>query len=72
MPHPERDAILYADTSKIIFLTDLMEPPYDDPHGDGNLDKIEYYLGATSELPGTPNPNDRILYRVVNGGLQEE
>lgn len=69
LPHPEEDAILYADTSKIIFLTDLMEPPYDDPHGDGTLDVLEYYLGPTSELSGTPNPNDRMLYRVANGGV---
>ncbi len=40
LPHPERDAIFYADTSKIIFLTDLMVPPYDDPQGDGTLDIV--------------------------------
>jgi hypothetical protein len=67
LPHPEQDAILFADTSKIIFLTDIMVPPYDDPHGDGILDTLEYYLGPASQLTGTPNPNDRILYRVVNG-----
>lgn len=69
LPHPERDAILIADTSRIVFLTDLMVPPYDDPHGDGTLDMVEYSLGPTSELSGTPNPNDRILYRTVNGGV---
>ncbi len=69
LPHPESDAILVADTSRIIFLTDIMEPPYDDPHGDGNLNTVEYYLGPKSELSGTPNPNDRILYRVVDGGI---
>jgi hypothetical protein len=67
LPHPEQNAILYADTSNIKFLTDLMEPPYNDPHGDGNLDTIQYYLGPASELSGTPNPNDRMLYRIVNG-----
>ncbi len=66
-PHPETDAILYADTNRIKFLTDFMVSPYDDPHGDGILDTLEYYLGPTSELTGTPNPDDRILYRVVNG-----
>jgi len=25
-----------------------------------------YYVGPTSELTGTPNPNDRKLYRVLN------
>lgn len=69
LPHPEEDAILFADTSEIKFLTDLMITPYGstDPKGDGTLDTLEYFLGAASELTGTPNPNDRILYRIVNG-----
>lgn len=29
---------------------------------------VRYYLGSTTELSSTPNPNDRILYRSVNGG----
>ena len=66
LPFPEKDAILRADTSNIIFLTDLMEPPYDNPHGDGILDTIQYFL-SPDDIPGTPNPNDRMLYRVVNG-----
>ena len=68
LPHPEENAILYADTSKIVFLTDLMTSAYGstNPHGDGKLDTLEYFLGPTSELTGTPNPNDRFLYRVVN------
>jgi hypothetical protein len=67
LPNPEVNAILYADTSEIKFLTDIMVPPYDDPQGDGTLDTIRYYLGEASGLSGTPNPNDRMLYRVVNG-----
>jgi len=69
LPHPEQDAILYADTSNIKFLTDLLITPYGDPNpsGDGTLDTIQYYLGPASELSGTPNPNDKMLYRVVNG-----
>jgi hypothetical protein len=67
LPHPEENAILYADTSEIKFLTDVMVPPYNDPQGDGTIDTLEYYLGPTSELPGTPNPDDRMLYRIVNG-----
>ena len=51
-------AIIYADTSNIKFLTDV-----DD---DGNVDMLSYYLGPTSELSNTPNPRDRLLYRVVN------
>jgi hypothetical protein len=67
LPKPEENAILYADTSRLKFLTDLMIPPYDNPRGDGIVDTIEYFLGDTTELSGTPNPYDRILYRVVNG-----
>lgn len=52
-------SILYADTSRIKFLTD--------EDFDGTPDTLEYYLGPASELTGTPNPNDRKLYRVVNG-----
>jgi hypothetical protein len=68
LPHPEKDAILIADTSRIKFLTDLMVPPYDDPQGDGILDTLEYVLGPAN-LTGTPNPNDRMLYRIVNDGV---
>ena len=69
LPHPEENAILHADTSDIKFLTDLLITPYGstDPKGDGILDTLEYYLGPASELTGTPNPNDRMLYRIVNG-----
>lgn len=58
IPDPTK-AILYADTSKIIYLTDI--------DNDGNVDTMDYYLGPTSELANTPNPRDRLLYRVVNG-----
>ena len=67
LPNPEENAILYADTSDIKFLTDFMVSPYNDPHGDGTLDTLEYFLGPTSELTETPNPDDRILYRIANG-----
>jgi hypothetical protein len=30
------------------------------------MDSIRYYLGPTSELLSTPNPRDRMLYRVLN------
>ena len=60
-PDPTR-AILVADTDKIKFVTDV-----DNGSGpDGVLDTMYYYLGATSELSMTPNPRDRMLYRVVN------
>jgi len=54
------DAIFYADESSMSFYTDLY--PYD-----GNLDSLRYYLGPLSECTSTPNPRDRILYRVQNG-----
>ena len=57
-------AIIYADTSSIKFYTDLSTAA--NPYGDGVLDIVDDYLGPTSELSMTPNPNDRILYRVVN------
>jgi hypothetical protein len=57
LPNPSK-SIPYADTSSIKFYTDI--------DGDGNVDSIHYYLGPTSELTGTPNPRDRLLYRVVN------
>lgn len=60
LPDPSK-AILLADTSRLKFLTDI-EP-------DGNLDSIYYYLGPTSELTATPNPRDRILYRVENAEI---
>ena len=64
LPDPEENAILYADTSKIRFLTDVLVPPYNDPHGDGVVDTMEYYLGR--KITSTPNPNDRMLFRIVN------
>ena len=57
-------AIIHADSSSITFLTDIVTP--DHPFGDGSVDTLKYYVGPTSELTNTPNPNDRILYRVIN------
>jgi hypothetical protein len=57
IPDPSK-AITYADTSSLKFLTDI--------DSDGDVDSIFYYLGPTSELLSTPNPRDRILYRIVN------
>ena len=56
-PDPSK-AIVFADTSRIIYLTDI--------DSDSNMDSINYYLGPTSELSSTPNPRDRLLYRVLN------
>ncbi|MCX6136742.1 MAG: hypothetical protein NTV54_04510 [Ignavibacteriales bacterium] len=51
-------AILQADSNKVRFLTDL--------DNDGILDSLAYYVGPTSEASATPNPNDRLFYRVEN------
>ena len=51
-------AIISADSTSIKYLTDV--------DSDGNVDSMYYYLGPTSELLSTPNPRDRLLYRVVN------
>lgn len=56
-PDPSK-AVVYADESSIKFLTDI--------DYDTNMDSISFYLGPTSELLSTPNPRDRILYRVEN------
>jgi len=51
--------IVEADSNSITFLTDV--------DSDGDVDTMKYYTGPTSELSNTPNPRDRLLYRVVNG-----
>lgn len=56
--------IIRADSNRIEFITDLSTS--ENPFGDGVLDTLKYYLGTTLELSVTPNPNDRLLYRVVN------
>lgn len=61
IPNPAK-AILYADTARITYLTDI--------DFNGTVDTLSYYLGPASELSGTPNPNDRLLYRSVNGQPQ--
>ncbi|MDA3861872.1 MAG: hypothetical protein PF445_11680 [Melioribacteraceae bacterium] len=65
LPNPSK-AILSVDTNSITYLTDV--PTMDSPNGDGVVDTLKYYLGPASELANTPNPNDRMLYRQVNGG----
>ncbi|PIW70433.1 MAG: hypothetical protein COW08_01870 [Ignavibacteriales bacterium CG12_big_fil_rev_8_21_14_0_65_30_8] len=57
IPDPSK-SILYADSNSIKFLTDV--------YNDGVVDSIYYYIGSTSELSNSPNPRDRLLYRVVN------
>jgi len=51
-------SILLADSSSIKFLTDIDR--------DSDMDTLHYYLGDPDELTATPNPNDKMLYRVEN------
>ncbi len=64
IPDPAK-AILNATDTSITFLTDVAVSQ-SNLEGDGNPDTLKYFLGSKSELTSTPNPNDRILYRVVN------
>ena len=61
IPDPSK-SILEADSNKISFISDIL------PEGapDGNIDTVTYYLGPASELASTPNPRDRLLYRVID------
>lgn len=50
--------ISLADSTGLRYRTDF--------DNDGVTDSLYYYLGPASELTSTPNPNDRMLYRVHN------
>lgn len=50
--------ILQADSNRISFLADIDR--------NGIVDTVTYYVGPTSDLSGTPNPNDRLMYRIIN------
>ena len=52
------EAILNADSAGIRYLTDVDK--------DGNVDTMYYYFDPLTDIPGTPNPRDRFLFRVVN------
>lgn len=50
--------IALADSNAIKF--------YGDENDNGSADTLYYYLGSTAQLTATPNPDDRIMYRVLN------
>jgi len=52
------EAILYADSTSIRYLTDV--------DSDGVVDTMFYYIDYATDIPETPNPRDRFMYRVVN------
>lgn len=57
---PESElSILQADSTSIKFKGDINK--------DFSLDTIEYYLGPTTDLLTTQNPDDRFIYRKRNG-----
>ena len=51
-------SIIQADSERVSFFSDIDR--------NGSIDFVSYFLGDTSEVTGTTNPKDRILYRVVN------
>ena len=51
-------AILLADSTQITFQTDIDR--------DGDVDTLRYYISEPSGAGSTLNPEDRLLYRVVN------
>jgi hypothetical protein len=52
------EAILFADSTSIRYLTDV--------DSDGVVDTMLYFIDYLTDIPETPNPRDRFLYRVVN------
>ncbi len=61
----KNNIILYADSVKIRYNTDLISNSY--PEGDGTIDLMEYHYDINTDIPETPNPKDRFLHRVING-----
>jgi hypothetical protein len=56
------DSFRKADSTEITFWTDV--------NNTGNKDSIHWYIGPVTEniVNQTPNPRDRLIYRVVNNG----
>lgn len=57
IPDPSK-SIINADSNSISFLTDT--------DSDGDVDTLKYFVGSTNALSVTPNPHDKMLFRVVN------
>jgi len=54
----DNTAFIQADSEYVSFYSDIDR--------DGSVDLVEYFLGDTSTASSTTNPNDRVLYRIVN------
>lgn len=52
------EKIVIADSTELKFYSDI--------DNNGSKDSIHYYLGDPSQMYFTFNPNDRLLYRVMN------
>lgn len=62
------NSIISADSISIKYYTDIFIP-FVEAYQIGDVDSVRYYLSNTSECSETPNPRDRILYRVVNNEM---
>lgn len=51
-------AITEAGQQRISFKGDI--------DNNGSMDQVTYFLGSKEDADATPNPNDRVLFRVVN------
>ena len=58
------ESILFADSCSIRYLTDVDK--------DGTIDTVYYHLDYYTDIPETPNPRDRYLYRIVNSQIPTE
>ena len=54
------NALLLADTSEVRFCGDM--------DNNGVVDTMHFYIGPVTEMAGTLNPADRIIYRRTNSG----
>jgi hypothetical protein len=52
------ESILYADSNSIRYLTDIDQ--------NGLIDTMYYHFDPVTDIPSTPNPRDRFLYRTIN------
>ncbi len=55
-------AFSVADSNNMAYYLDL--------DANGITDSVRYFLGGTNTAAGTPNPRDRILYRIENNEPQ--
>ena len=59
--HTPSPALLVASPDTISFKADLKD--------DGTVHTVKYFSGSTSTLSWTKNPNDRMVYRVLDGSV---